>query len=217
MVVAVKRDGVRRFGKHDQDANHHRRVIRDIAFYGKHTFREFPASEEQITTGVLSDRLATLVRDGILTKTRSEDDRRREHSGLQKKGLALIPILVELANWGVDHGAEVTANPLWMQATREDPAGFNALIRTTVETGGAVREPALRTILTDRDHVIRWAWRTHHERAEQVNACVAGRPHLEAIALHRRSDASAWLAGPLARAAPPPCTGTKSPARGHTV
>lgn len=113
-------------------------VIRDIVFYAKYTFGEFLASEERITTSVLSDRLATLVRDGILTKTRSPEDHRKEYYGLTEKGLALIPILVELANWGVAHGDEVTPNPLWISATREDPAGFNALIRATIQNGGAV-------------------------------------------------------------------------------
>ena len=113
-------------------------VIRDVVFYAKHTFGEFLASEERITTSVLSDRLATLVRDGILTKTRSQADRRVERYELTEKGLGLIPILIELANWGVAHGDQVTRNPLWINAAREDPAGFNALITTNVQRGGAV-------------------------------------------------------------------------------
>jgi adenylate kinase family enzyme len=63
------------------------------------------------------------------------------------------------------------------------------------------QEPALRTILTDHDHIIRWAWRTHHPRREQIRACLQARPHLDAVALRCREDAATWLTGPLARAA----------------
>ena len=76
-------------------------VVRDIVFYGKHTFGEFLASEERITTSVLADRLARLVSSGILSKQRNPADRRREFYSLTDAGLALIPVLVELANWGV--------------------------------------------------------------------------------------------------------------------
>ena len=74
-------------------------VVRDIVFYGKHAFGEFLASEERVTTSVLADRLATLVRTGVLAKERSTADRRKESYALTSKGLALIPILVELASW----------------------------------------------------------------------------------------------------------------------
>jgi DNA-binding HxlR family transcriptional regulator len=53
-------------------------VVRDIVFHGKHAFGEFLASEERITTSVLADRLATLVRTGILAKRRPATDRRKE-------------------------------------------------------------------------------------------------------------------------------------------
>ncbi len=69
-------------------------VVRDIVFYGKHTFREFLTSEERITTSVLADRLAALVEHGILTKRRSATDRRQERYELTEKGLALIPVVV---------------------------------------------------------------------------------------------------------------------------
>lgn len=113
-------------------------VVRDVVFYGKHTFGEFLSSAERITTSVLSDRLVALVHNDILTKTTSEDDHRKEHYALTAKGLALIPILVELASWGVEYGPEATANEFWMNARHADPLGLNALIRKTVEAGGAV-------------------------------------------------------------------------------
>jgi DNA-binding HxlR family transcriptional regulator len=113
-------------------------VVRDIVFYGKHTFGEFLASEERITTSVLADRLATLVQTGVITKHRSSTDRRVESYSLTDKGLALIPVLVELANWGVSYDPEVVANPLWVSKAQTDRVGLYQLIRDTVLAGGAV-------------------------------------------------------------------------------
>jgi DNA-binding HxlR family transcriptional regulator len=113
-------------------------IVRDLVFYGKRTFGEFLASEERITTSVLADRLAMLVREGILAKTRSPDDRRKEHYALTEKGLALIPVLVELANWGVTYGPEVIPNPVWVSKAQTDPHGLRELIHKTVRAGGSV-------------------------------------------------------------------------------
>ena len=113
-------------------------VVRDIVFHGKHTFGEFLASDERITTSVLADRLAALVQAGILVKRRDPADGRRWAYSLTGKGLALIPVLVELANWGVSYDPEVVANPLWVSKARTDREGLYRLIRDTVLAGGSV-------------------------------------------------------------------------------
>lgn len=113
-------------------------VVRDIVFYGKHSFGEFLASEERITTSVLADRLAQLVRSGVLSKQRNPADRRREFYSLTGPGLALIPVLVELANWGVRYDAEVVENPLWTRKVETDRTGLYTLIHDTVARGGSV-------------------------------------------------------------------------------
>jgi DNA-binding HxlR family transcriptional regulator len=113
-------------------------VVRDIVFYGKHTYGEFLASEERITTSVLADRLARLVSNGILSRQRDPADRRRELYALTDAGLALIPVLVELANWGVRNDPEVAENPLWTGRAETDRAGLYQLIHDTVAGGGSV-------------------------------------------------------------------------------
>jgi DNA-binding HxlR family transcriptional regulator len=113
-------------------------VVRDIVFYGKHTFGEFLASEERITTSVLADRLAKLVSSGVLSKQRNLADRRRELYSLTDAGLALIPVLVELANWGVSYDPEVVENPLWTSKVQTDRIGLYRLIHDTVVRGGSV-------------------------------------------------------------------------------
>jgi DNA-binding HxlR family transcriptional regulator len=113
-------------------------VVRDVVFHGKHTFGEFLASAERITTSVLADRLASLVAAGILTKHPSSTDRRKEYYQLTEKGLGLIPVLVEMANWSLDHDPLVPANPHWLEKVRSDREGLYELIRHTVLDGGSV-------------------------------------------------------------------------------
>jgi DNA-binding HxlR family transcriptional regulator len=56
---------------------------------------------------ILSDRLARLVRDGLLRKVpyREEGQRARQEYRLTEKGLDLYPILVSLMEWGDRHAA----------------------------------------------------------------------------------------------------------------
>jgi len=54
-------------------------------------------------------------------------------------------------------------------------------------------EPPLWTVLTDRDHLLRWAWRTYPRTAERVKA-VLGRPAGPVVVrLRSRREVGAWL------------------------
>ena len=64
------------------------------------------------------------------------------------------------------------------------------------------REPPLWTILTDPEHIVRWAWTTHDKTATRVAALLEERPELVVIRLISRSDIERWLAGPLQRTVP---------------
>jgi adenylate kinase family enzyme len=59
------------------------------------------------------------------------------------------------------------------------------------------REPPPWTIFTDRDHIIRWAWTTHHRTATRIAALHTDRPDLRIVRLKSRREIRAWLAGPL--------------------
>lgn len=56
-------------------------------------------------------------------------------------------------------------------------------------------EPPLRTILTDPEHVIRWAWTTHRRTAERVMTVHRRRPDLPIVRLRSRAETGRWLAG----------------------
>lgn len=58
-------------------------------------------------------------------------------------------------------------------------------------------EPPLRTVFTDPDHIVRWAWKTHAHNAERISGLLRERPDLPIVRVHTHRQAREWLAGPL--------------------
>lgn len=113
-------------------------ILRDIVYYGKHTYNEFLASDEHVTTSMLADRLAKMEHDGIVQKTRSQVDRRKEVYSLTDKGLAMIPVLVELSSWGEQYDTDTNIDGKLAHYLEKDRTTVLQLIRQTVKTGGSV-------------------------------------------------------------------------------
>jgi adenylate kinase family enzyme len=63
------------------------------------------------------------------------------------------------------------------------------------------REPPLRTILRDSDHMIRWSWRTHAATEVRVEAIGQERPDLAIVRLQSRADVERWVHETLRAAA----------------
>lgn len=78
-------------------------ILRDIVFFGKHTYGEFLSSNERITSNILADRLAMLERHGILKRKKNLADKRTATFVLTEKGLGLIPVLLDMMEWGTAH------------------------------------------------------------------------------------------------------------------
>lgn len=62
-------------------------------------------------------------------------------------------------------------------------------------------EPPLRTIFTDREHIVRWAILTRNKYRAQVPELERMRPGLPIVRLRTQREVDAWLAGPLRRTA----------------
>lgn len=63
------------------------------------------------------------------------------------------------------------------------------------------REPPLHTVLTDPDHIIRWAISTRHKYDNAVPDLRASHPDLTIVHLRTAKQVRRWLAGPLAAGA----------------
>lgn len=67
-------------------------------------------------------------------------------------------------------------------------------------------EPPLRTVFTDRDHIVRWAWSTHHKSAHRIADLQEHRPDLTIVRLRDSHDVQQWITGPLRWAATLPAS-----------
>jgi DNA-binding HxlR family transcriptional regulator len=113
-------------------------IIRDIVYFGKKTYGEFLASEEGMATNILASRLAHLEHQGLLVKKLSEQDKRKEEYVLTEKGLDLIPVLVEMANWSAEHDPHTAAPAAWIALVKAEREQMIQLMRETVQSGGSV-------------------------------------------------------------------------------
>ena len=102
-------------------------IVKQMLIEGKETFKDFTESEEAIATNILSDRLKQLEALGIIIKTKRPDNKKTNHYLLTDKGLALIPILIELATWSDRYLREIhptIADGEKMELLRNDKAAF---------------------------------------------------------------------------------------------
>ena len=79
-------------------------ILRDIVLFDRHRYRDFLAAPEGIASNILSDRLKRLESGGLITKSPDPKDRRQVIYEATKKGLALKPVILEIAAWGAAHG-----------------------------------------------------------------------------------------------------------------
>lgn len=113
-------------------------IVRDMVYFGKKTYGEFKNSNEDIARNILASRLKSLAENGLIVKKPHPDDGRKDIYSLTPKGLGLIPILLDMADWGSEHYAESDAPASWLELVRADRENILKLITRTVQAGGAI-------------------------------------------------------------------------------
>jgi DNA-binding HxlR family transcriptional regulator len=79
-------------------------VIRDIVFVDRRHFRQLlTQSMEGIASNILADRLRRLVQQGIITRSADPTHKQKAIYSLTEKGIALVPLLLEMAAWGEEY------------------------------------------------------------------------------------------------------------------
>ncbi len=111
-------------------------IVRDMVFVGKRYFKDFVASDEAIASNILADRLQRLEATGIITKQSDPSSGRQVLYSLTDKGIALIPLLVELVCWGAIYDEAPDSDPEAVKRIMKDKPRF---IRKLV--GGCRRSP----------------------------------------------------------------------------
>ena len=80
-------------------------IIRDIMLRGKMSYSEFLLSEEKIATNILVNRLSILETAHILSKQVSPTNKSKFIYHLTDKGIDLLPIIIEMMDWGAKYHA----------------------------------------------------------------------------------------------------------------
>lgn len=99
-------------------------VIRDLVFLNKRHFKDFQSSPESIATNILSNRLKSLENEGVITREKDPDNKRQIVYELTRKGIDLIPLLVEMILWGDKYDPECQAPAELMERLKTDPKAF---------------------------------------------------------------------------------------------
>ncbi|MCY3650958.1 MAG: AAA family ATPase [Acidimicrobiaceae bacterium] len=81
--------------------------------------------------------------------------------------------------------------PRWLVTSRIIRRTLRRALRRT-ELWNGLREPPLRTIVNDPDHIVRWTVRTHSKHAPRVRALAEDRPELAIVWLSSRRELKAW-------------------------
>jgi len=74
-------------------------ILKQMLVEHKSTFKDFTESDEAIATNILSAKLKLLEEQNLITKTKLPNNKKTNIYGLTDKGLALAPVIVELALW----------------------------------------------------------------------------------------------------------------------
>jgi DNA-binding HxlR family transcriptional regulator len=74
-------------------------ILRDIIFWGKHTYGEFLRSDEKIATNILANRLEYLEAEGLISKSPHPEDKRKDYYSVTEKGIELVPMFIEMIAW----------------------------------------------------------------------------------------------------------------------
>ncbi len=102
-------------------------IVKQMLIEGKETFKDFTESEEAIATNILSSKLKLLEEIGIVVKTMRPNNKKTKLYLLTEKGLALTPILVELARWSDGNLRDIhptIVNGEGMEMLRKDKQAF---------------------------------------------------------------------------------------------
>ena len=106
-------------------------IVKQMLIEDKETFKDFTESEEAIATNILSAKLKLLEELGIIIKTKPPNNKKTNLYLLTDMGLALTPILVELATWSDSYLRDIhptIVNGEAMELLRDDKAAFASAV-----------------------------------------------------------------------------------------
>ena len=74
-------------------------IVKQMLIEGKETFKDFTVCDEAIASNILTAKLRSMEKLGLITKSKLPTNKKSVYYHLTEKGLSLAPIIVELALW----------------------------------------------------------------------------------------------------------------------
>ena len=108
-------------------------IIRDLVFNEKRHYNEFLESDEKVSTSVLGDRLKMLEESNIITKGQDEVKKSRIKYSLTKKGIDMLPILIDMIVWGGSYDDKTEAGKEFLAQATQSRESLISQIRSKLE------------------------------------------------------------------------------------
>jgi len=90
-------------------------------FKDRKYYQDFLDAGEGISTNILADRLARLEELGIITKSKDPDHGKRFIYGLTDKGIALLPVMMNMIVWAAQFDKETEIPKGYMKRLFNEP------------------------------------------------------------------------------------------------
>lgn len=102
-------------------------IIRDIMLRDKVSYSEFLNSEEKIASNILVNRLGVLEAENIVVKEVSPTNKSKFIYSLTQKGVDLLPIVIEIMDWGAKYNANCPRKELGKKLKKDKVAVITEL------------------------------------------------------------------------------------------
>ncbi len=99
-------------------------IVRDLMLYKSRTYGDFRKSKEKIATNILANRLQLLEDNGIIIKLPYPGNLVKGLYKLSPKGIALIPVLTEIALWGEKHLSNTDDSSSFLKDVKKSKTKF---------------------------------------------------------------------------------------------
>lgn len=99
-------------------------IVRDLMFAKQCTYGDFLKSAEGIATNILASRLLALEENEIVEKLDHPDSKVKVLYRLTKKGIDLLPIMIEINLWAEKYFTIPDDRKAMLKEVKKDKAGF---------------------------------------------------------------------------------------------
>jgi DNA-binding HxlR family transcriptional regulator len=99
-------------------------IIRDLLYAQQCTYGDFLKSEEKIATNILASRLLMLEENKLIIKLEHPESKAKVLYKLTKKGIDLLPILIEISLWAEKYSDIPDDKKLMLKEVKKDKEAF---------------------------------------------------------------------------------------------